>query len=217
MQNKIKLLSTILMLSFALTFCACQNSSSTNTSNAGSDRINLTDLAKPINISAGARNVRLIRGTYTFTLTKKETLNKKKYVVYMTDMLSYTSEHKASPDDAYSRTLDIVPANDERAVRAIRSFKTAGHWEIKSAQDMSKAQQLVADSNHFNDAKFPIAILPADNSIKEKSKRIKKEDTIKICGARYQLSKIVNSGKEEPVSHCLKMDVFYVTQLEIEK
>ncbi len=217
MQKKIRLLNIVFALGFALTLYACQSSSSTNMGDTGSDRINLTDLSKPINILAGARNVKLIRGTYTFTLTKKEEIKHKSYIVDMTDLLSYTPEHKASPDDAYSRTLDIVPANDKSAVRAIKSFKSAKHFEIKSALDMAKAQQLVADSNHLNEVKFPIAILPANNLIKEKSKKIKEGNTIEISGTRYQLSKIVDNGKEKPVSRCLRMDVFYITQLVIEK
>lgn len=217
MQKRLQILSVVITLSSALTLCACQNSSSTNINNASPNRINLSDLSTPINIPPSMKNVKLTRGTYIFTLTKKETINHKKYIVYMTDKLSYTPEHKASPDDAYSKTLDIVSTNDKIAVRALESFKSAGHFEIKSAQDMSKAHQLVADSNHLNEVKFAIAILPANNSIKEKSKRIKEGNKIVVNGVRYELSKIINGDKEEPISHCLRMDVFYVTQLEIEK
>lgn len=191
------------------TFLNCQNSFSSD--------INLDDFFAPLQISSSESNLKLTRGTYTYNLKKEEVLNNKKYIVSMTDNLSYTSAHKSAPEDAYSRILEIVPADDQVAVRAMGFLKQGGDMKIDNPADMANAQQIMADVEHLNQAAFGIGILPSDSSIRSVSKQIKKEDTIKVSGIRFKLSSVINNGKQEPISHCLgSIDVFYLTGLEIE-
>jgi len=130
-------------------------------------------------------------------------------------MLNYTSAHKASPDDAYSRTLKIVSAEDKRALKALESLN-AGGGRVEVPGGGSEARQIISDIKHLNSAEFAVGILPADNSIKSISKDIKVSDTITVSGVRYKLSGITNEGKEKPIAQCLSMDVFYLTDLSID-
>jgi len=187
-----------------------------------SEEINLNNLSSPINISTPSDNVKLTRGGYTYILTKKEILDNKRYIVFDMDKIGFTSEHKASPDDAYCKYLEIIPADDESAVRAMNmlkgSFKNGSfEMEVTSADDAAKAQQIMSDMNHFNDVKFIVGILPANDSVKGLSKQIKVNNTIKVSGIRFKHSEVIKNGKKEDPSFCLKMkDVFYLTKLEIE-
>jgi len=202
---------------FFISFCigifciliSCQNGFSKD--------INLDDFSSPIQISASDNSVKLTRGTYAYDLKKKGALNNKKYAVIRVDPLSYTSSHKKSPDDAYSRTLEIVSFDDQSAIRAIKFLDKGGDMEISDPADMAKAQQIMADVEHLNQAKFAIGILPADDSIRSISKRIREGSNIRLSGIHFKLSRVVNNGKQEPISHCLgSLDIFYVTDLKIE-
>lgn len=183
------------------------------------EEINLDNLSSSINILDSSDNVKLTRGGYTYTLTKKEILNNKKYVVFDMDKIGFTPEHKASPDDAYCKYLEIIPADDESAVRAMNMLKESfknGSFEME-VTDAAKAQQIMSDMNHFNDAKVIVGILPANDSVKGLSKQIKAKNTIKVSGIRFKHSEVTNNGKKEDPSFCLKRkDVFYITKLEIE-
>lgn len=184
--------------------------------NFDQDAIDLNDLSSSIIIPVSKGTIKLARGTYVYTYKKKATLRNEKYVVSITDMLSYTAEHKASPDDAYSKTLEIVSAKDKSAIRAIESFK-AGGGRIEVQGGVAEARQVIADAKRLNQAKFAIGILPADNTIKNISKEIEESDAITVSGVRYKLSGITNNGKKEPIAQCLSMDVFYLSDLSIDK
>ncbi|MCK4993546.1 MAG: hypothetical protein KAS13_00690 [Candidatus Omnitrophica bacterium] len=184
--------------------------------NFDQDAIDLNDLSSSIIIPVSKGTIKLARGTYVYTYKKKATLRNEKYVVSITDMLSYTAEHKASPDDAYSKTLEIVSAKDKSAIRAIESFK-AGGGRIEVQGGVAEARQVIADAKRLNQAKFAIGILPADNTIKNISKEIEESDAITVSGVRYKLSGITNNGKKEPIAYCLSMDVFYLSDLSIDK
>lgn len=206
MQKQIICISVIFVFIFSLS--SCQSSIAND--------INLDNLSSPINISTSVSNLKLTRGTYTYTLTKKAVLNNRKYIVYMVDILRFDSSHKTSPEDAYSRTLEVVPADDESAIRGIKNFKV-GTTEIKMAEDMSKAQQMISDVNHLNAVKFGVGILPVNDSIKDVSRQIRVGDTIVVSGVHFKHSDVVNNGQKEPLTHCLaNTDVFYLTRLEIE-
>ena len=184
--------------------------------NFDQDAIDLSDLSSSIIIPVSKGTIKLARGTYVYTYKKKATLRNEKYVVSITDMLSYTAEHKASPDDAYSKTLEIVSAKDKSAIRAIEGFK-AGGGRIEVQGGVAEARQVIADAKRLNQAKFAIGILPADNTIKNISKEIEESDAITVSGVRYKLSGITNNGKKEPIAYCLSMDVFYLSDLSIDK
>jgi len=199
---------TIVVLIFAFSLFACQSSLAND--------INLDDLSSPIDISTSTSNLKLTRGTYTYTLTKKAVLNNKRYVVYGKDNMTFTSEHKASPEDAYCKFLEIIPADDKAAVRAM-NVPIDGPIEIKTEADMGKAQQMIADTNRLNSVKFVVGILPLNDSIKDVSRQIRVRDTIIVSGVHFKHSDVVNNGQKEPLTHCLaNTDVFYLTRLEIE-
>ena len=144
------------------------------------EEIDLNYFSSSIDISPSANSVILTKGTYTYTLTKKEALNGKRYLVGMTDILSFTSSHLSAPEDEYSRTMEIIPADDKRARRSM-------------------------------------AILPANESVRDISRQIKEGDTIKVFGSHFRHSQVIHDGRKEPLTHCLSiLDVFYITELEIE-
>ncbi len=75
---------------------------------------------------------------------------------------------------------------------------------------------MIADSKNFNRVKFPIGVLPADSFIKDISQDIKESDTIIVSGAVYKLTAVSNNNNKEPITHCLAMKMFYLTDLAIE-
>ncbi|MBU1043207.1 MAG: hypothetical protein KJ915_02275 [Candidatus Omnitrophica bacterium] len=218
-----RMINFMLMISFISILCSCNNSASTDNSsdNQGdtsileSGAIDLNDLSQSIDIPLGQKIIKLTRGNYVYTYTKKANLNNEKYIVDTSNMISYTSAHQASPDDAYSQVMEIVSIKDKRAVRAINSFKS-GTMKIETKQDMEQAKQLIADANYLNSAKLLVAIFPANNSIKMISREIKGSDVITVSGARYKITAITHNNQKEPITHCLAMDLFYLTDLEIE-
>lgn len=204
----LKQIACVIVIFFIFNLSGCQNSIAND--------INLDDLSSSINISNSVSNLKLTRGTYTYTLTKKTVLNDRRYVVYGKDNMTFTSEHKASPEDAYCKFLEIIPADDKAAVRAM-NVPTDGPIEIKTEADMAGTQQMISDMNRLNSVKFVIGILPANDSIKDVSRQIRVRDTIIVSGVHFKHSEMVNNGQKEPLTHCLaNTDVFYLTRLEIE-
>ncbi len=190
------------------TFLGCQDSFAND--------INLDDLSSSIDIASSVSNIKLTRGAYTYTLIKKAVLNNKRYVVRDKDNISFTSEHKSAPEDAYCKFLEIIPADDEAVVRGM-NMPRGGPVEIKTAADMAKAQQMIADLNRLNSIKFVMGVLPASDLIKETAKQIRVGDTIIVSGVHFKHADVVKNGQKEPLTHCLaNTDVFYLTSLAIE-
>ncbi len=223
MGNKIVYIMSIFM--FVGVLASCYNaptqdkdrySEEAADSFAPDEGIDLNNLSTDIAIPTSKNSIKLSRGAYVYTYEKKTMLRNEKYTVFLTNMLSYNSEHKPSPDDAYSRTLEIVSAKDQSAIRAIKSLNVGG-GRIEVKGDKSAARQIIADVKHLNSAKFPIGILPARNTIKEISKQIKEGDTIIVSGVRFKLEGITHNGKKQPIAHCVSMDAFYLQGLKIDK
>ena len=193
----------------AFCFLSCENSILSNTSD-----INLDDIPSQIDIPTSTGTLKLTRGAYTHTLTKKAVLKNRKYVVVQTDTLTFTPEHQSSPDDAYCKFFEAVPADDEAALRG--KDMQPGNYVIRTDEDMKKAKQMASDVQHFNSARINIGILPADDSIRDRSKEIREDDTISVSGIHYKHSEVMKNGQKEPLSHCLATtDVLYLTSLEI--
>jgi len=197
----------------AFCFLSCENSIPSNTS--GTSDIGLDNIPSQIDIPTSAGSIKLTRGTYAYTLAKKADLKNKKYVVVQTDTLTFTSEHQSAPEDAYCKFFEAVPADDEAALRG--KDQQPGDYVIKTDEDMKKVKQMVSDVEHFNSAKINIGVLPADDSIRDRSKEIMEGSTISVSGIHYKHSEIMKNGQKEPLSHCLATtDVFYLTSLKIE-
>jgi hypothetical protein len=192
-------------------------------SHGGNDvSVELYDLTNFAQIPRTANTATLHRGAYVYTLTKKEDLSSKKFIVYETDNFRTAAGHQSSPDDAYVRTLTLVPADDERAVRAIRAFhamRNSGRseFEIKTPQDRARALQLQGDANHLTAAIFTVGILPANTEVKTKAGMIQKGMTITVSGSHFKHSKVLKDYLEAPLSQCLaSREVFYLNGLNVQ-
>ena len=170
-------------------------------------KIDLTDVYKPLKISTFGGNVVLSRGSYVYTLSKEGFLINTRYMVARTDVTQYTAAHQASPDDVYSRYLEVIPAGDESAVRGSKLSAFGG--------DMNdpKVRQQYDDLKHYEGAKLKVAIWPADSSVRGTSRVIGVGDIITLNGIRFRHAEILNNGRKQPVTMCLSGDILYVEKM----
>ena len=85
--------------------------------------------------------------------------------------------------------------------------------EIESKEE---GQGIMEDMKYLEEVKFSAAILPANSTVKEISKKIKRGDTISISGIHFRHDEIKENGTKRPLPKCLSnVDVFYVSELKI--
>ncbi|MFA6217840.1 MAG: hypothetical protein WDL87_09355 [Candidatus Omnitrophota bacterium] len=207
MVKQIAIITAVIV--FFLGFSGCQSSSG--------EIIKLDNIPSIFTIKAYTRTLKVSRGAYTYTLKKKAVLNNKRYVVVDTDSLSFTSEHQPAPEDAFVRTINIVPANDKRALRAIRELSVdIPEFNARDKKAWARVNQTSRDFQYLNDTKFGIGILPAAEGVKTTVTKIKAGDTIALSGVLYRHAVVMRNGKKEPLSFCLShVRAAFVKSLEI--
>ncbi|MFA5117397.1 MAG: hypothetical protein WC695_00935 [Candidatus Omnitrophota bacterium] len=207
MARQITIIAAIIV--FSLGVSGCQSPSG--------EIIKLDDIPSIFTLKAYKRTLKVSRGAYTYTLKRKAVLNKKRYVVVDTDSLSFTSEHKPAPEDAFVRTINIVPANDKRALRAIREL-SAGvpEFNARDKKAWARVNQTSRDFQYLNVTKFGIGILPTVDGVKATVMKIKAGDTVSFSGVLYKHAAITRNGKKEPLSFCMShVHAAFVKSLEI--
>ena len=136
--------------------------------------ISLKNLSNPIVIQNNVSTISLQRGQYVYTLTRENILKSKNYFVEMDNVFGVKSESdEPRIEDAYSAAFSIVPNDDKRAMGALKMFENGNSFttEIKSKEE---GQDIMEDMKYFEKVKFSVAILPANSTVKEISKKNQK-------------------------------------------
>ncbi len=159
----------------------------------------------------------IAKGNYVYELKKKEKLKKEKYIVVeMNNFIVDESKHEPAPEDDYIVNFTIIPKDDASAVRGFKN-SSMGEVKIVTEQDMKDAKQMIKDTEHKEQVKFTVAILPENDSINKKLvDKIAVGSEVTITGIHYAHSKILKNGVEEQLPICLqKLDVIRATELSV--
>jgi hypothetical protein len=207
MVKQIAMITAVIV--FSLGVSGCQGSSN--------DIIKLDHIPSIFTVKAYKRTLKVSRGAYTYTLKKKAVLNNKRYVVVDIDSLSFTSAHQPAPEDAFVRTINIVPANDKRALRAIRELSVdIPEFNARDKKAWARVNQRSRDFQYLNVTKFGVGILPTADGVKTTVMKIKAGDTIALSGVLYKHAVIMHNGKKEPLFFCIShVHPAFVKSLEI--